>query len=473
MASLDAFTSEIPLIRPVRKYLEVFLFLIAALILLIPSLANGYPLLFSDSGTYILAGFSFEVPIDRPIAYSLFLRLSSFSISLWLAIGIQILMVTHILRLFLKEVVQLEKPGFALLISVSILSASTAFANVSNQVMPDIHSALLLVLILLYFTGKTRLNRWIAVVYILIFIPFHNTNLLLFAGAWPLGFLFFSRKSSRSIAMTLAVYVIGLFSIPLVNYAVQKEFFFSKSSGLFLTSSLLEMGVAQDYLARHCPDAPSFMCGVDHPVNAGSMAFLWSMESPLIDSACLPRGGWGQCWKEKNDTMRVFVRNVLSDNQSRKLLIQQGGMAFWDQLSTYSVGHLTSQALNSSVYMPLTSHFPRDKEAYESANQFSEDLYFDELSQRQNCLLLLSLPLFGFLVFREKEERKTFLLIGLFILVYLVANAAICGILSNPVNRYQARLIWLWPFFLLGWSFKSAFWKRKTHETTDHMEHSA
>lgn len=414
-----------------------------------------------------------EVPIDRPIAYSLFLRLSSFSFSIWVALLIQVLMLSHILRLFLQEVVSLNKPGIALVSIASILSLSTALANVSNQIMPDIHAALLLLLILIHFKAKTRLSFWITIVYLLLFIPFHNTNLLLFAGAWPLGFLFFSPKSSRRIGTSAAVYALGLFSIPLVNYAIQKEFYYSKSSGLFLTSSLLEMDVAQDYLERHCPDAPSFMCGVEHPADAGSMAFLWSMDSPLIDSACMARGGWGQCWKEKNDTLSAFVRNVLSDHQSRKLFIQRGGMAFWDQLSTYSVGHLTSQALNSNVYMPLTSHFPRDKAAYESANQFSEDLYFDELSQRQNWLLLLSLPLFGVLVFREKEERKTFLLIGLFIVVYLVANAAICGVLSNPVNRYQARLIWLWPFFLLGWSFKSALWKGKTHETTDHMEHSA
>ncbi|TNE79348.1 MAG: hypothetical protein EP332_11635 [Bacteroidetes bacterium] len=456
-----------------RKYLEIFLFLLAVVVLFIPSLSNGFPYLFSDSGTYINAGFTNEVPIDRPIAYSLFLRLSSFSYSLWIAVFVQLCLVAHVLYLFLKDIVQLKYPGFALVILTFLLGLSTALANVSNQVMPDIHAALLLLLIIIHFKAKTRLSYWISLFYLLVFIPFHNTNLLLFAGAWPLGYLLFGVKTWRKFGLVAVVYLLGLISIPLVNYTVQKEFFYSKSSGLFLTSSLLEMGVAQDYLARHCPEAPSFMCGVEHPEDAGSMAFLWSMESPLIDSACLARGGWGQCWKEKNDTMSVFVRNVLSDNQSRKLFIQHGWKAFGDQLSTFSIGHLTSQALNSSVYVPLTSHYPKDKAAYETANQFNEDLFFPELTNRQNWLLWLSLPLFVLVVYREKEQRKTFLFIALFIVVYLLANAAVCGVLSNPVNRYQARLMWLWPFFLLGWSLKPTFWKRSNDENTDVMEHSA
>jgi hypothetical protein len=31
----------------------------------------------------------------------------------------------------------------------------------------------------------------------------------------------------------------------------------------------------------------------------------------------------------------------------------------------------------------------------------------------------------------------------------LLANASICGILSNPHDRYGARLIWLAPFIVL------------------------
>ena len=32
------------------------------------------------------------------------------------------------------------------------------------------------------------------------------------------------------------------------------------------------------------------------------------------------------------------------------------------------------------------------------------------------------------------------------VLLALLANAAICGVFSNPVDRYQSRLVWLAPF---------------------------
>jgi hypothetical protein len=37
---------------------------------------------------------------------------------------------------------------------------------------------------------------------------------------------------------------------------------------------------------------------------------------------------------------------------------------------------------------------------------------------------------------------------ALAVLLALIANAAICGIFSNPVDRYQSRLAWLAPLTL-------------------------
>ena len=47
---------------------------------------------------------------------------------------------------------------------------------------------------------------------------------------------------------------------------------------------------------------------------------------------------------------------------------------------------------------------------------------------------------------RRKRKRNA-LFLG-FILLALAGNAAICGALSNPHDRYQSRLIWLAPFAL-------------------------
>ncbi|MFK8101257.1 MAG: hypothetical protein AB8G15_01985, partial [Saprospiraceae bacterium] len=58
--------------------------LLGTIILLFVAFYNGYPLVYSDTGTYIQSGFELFVPVDRPLTYGLFLRYTSLGISPWL-----------------------------------------------------------------------------------------------------------------------------------------------------------------------------------------------------------------------------------------------------------------------------------------------------------------------------------------------------------------------------------------------------
>jgi len=46
---------------------------IGTLILSLIGLYNGYPLVYSDTGTYIYSGFDKFIPLGRPVTYGLFL----------------------------------------------------------------------------------------------------------------------------------------------------------------------------------------------------------------------------------------------------------------------------------------------------------------------------------------------------------------------------------------------------------------
>ena len=55
------------------------------------------------------------------------------------------------------------------------------------------------------------------------------------------------------------------------------------------------------------------------------------------------------------------------------------------------------------------------------------------------------------------------LIAGVFVLVVLLANAAVCGSLSGPHDRYQARVAWI-AFLVLSTGI--LYWKSvKPHET--------
>ncbi len=45
--------------------------------------------------------------------------------------------------------------------------------------------------------------------------------------------------------------------------------------------------------------------------------------------------------------------------------------------------------------------------------------------------------------------RRSAATLSLFVMIALLGNAVICGVLSNPHDRYQSRLVWLAPLSLI------------------------
>ena len=67
------------------------------LALLAIALWNGYPLVYSDTGTYIYSAADLFVPDDRPVGYGLWIRLTSGMKSLWFTVIIQNLLTAWVL----------------------------------------------------------------------------------------------------------------------------------------------------------------------------------------------------------------------------------------------------------------------------------------------------------------------------------------------------------------------------------------
>ena len=58
-------------------------FVLTGLIIVYPAFMNMYPLVYSDTGTYILSSRELVAPVDRPLMYGLLIRLFSWQVSLW------------------------------------------------------------------------------------------------------------------------------------------------------------------------------------------------------------------------------------------------------------------------------------------------------------------------------------------------------------------------------------------------------
>src|SRR3954469_25639022 len=77
--------------------------LCGALFLAIPALYNSYPLVTSDSGAYIENGYKLQVPLDRPLAYSIFIRIASLGITTWGIVLVQALILSLLLLVITRH----------------------------------------------------------------------------------------------------------------------------------------------------------------------------------------------------------------------------------------------------------------------------------------------------------------------------------------------------------------------------------
>ncbi|HRH39293.1 MAG TPA: hypothetical protein PK760_13165, partial [Flavobacteriales bacterium] len=68
-------------------------------LLIWPAIYNGYPILYSDTATYVASGMKLDAPMDRPITYGLFIRITSIGgFTLWTTIVAQAAILTALLH---------------------------------------------------------------------------------------------------------------------------------------------------------------------------------------------------------------------------------------------------------------------------------------------------------------------------------------------------------------------------------------
>jgi hypothetical protein len=126
--------------------------------LLWPALWNCYPLLFSDSGTYISQVVERHLGWDRPPFYALAVVLISLRLSLWpvvLAQGLLTGWVLHLLRRALWPGVG----AWSLPVLAAMLGLVTSLPWITAEIMPDFLTALMAAALWLLVIRPERLRR--------------------------------------------------------------------------------------------------------------------------------------------------------------------------------------------------------------------------------------------------------------------------------------------------------------------------
>ncbi|MBK6754425.1 MAG: hypothetical protein IPH53_00870 [Flavobacteriales bacterium] len=422
--------------------------LVAAFLLLLPALFNGYPLVYSDTGTYLSSGFQLGVPADRPIAYGLFCRIASLNgRTLWGPIVVQALLTAVLLWSGWRNTVGDRRWGhFA--VAVGVLSVCTGMGWYAGRLLPDAFTPLL---VLASIELLFKRSSWLWTLFLLAMIGFacatHFSHLLIAPGmvlfAWVLRAISGGRilrpdpRGTLLIGLALVLSVIGLReSNRMAGYPAQV----SRGNAIFLVGRMLDSGVLRPGLDRHCPEEEWTLCGRTLP--ARSRELLWGSDSPITVA-----GGWD----EYSPEAEAITSTLLADTRTWTGLVGAGMRDGIAQLTQWGVGEIAFAWYRNPVsppYLAVQQFVPHELDDYLASRQnggLRGELELRGVDRAYMIVLVLGLLGMITLLFRGSVNpmERTLLLV---LLLASAFAAMSCAALSMPDQRFLARVSWLVPW---------------------------
>jgi hypothetical protein len=410
-----------------------------------PALANRFPIVFYDTGGYLYAYMTGQFENGRSALYGFFLRLGV-PAAFWPDIVLQAATAVWMLFLTLRTHGLGGRPVFLLLTGLA-LAALTSLPWYAAQLMPDVWASLaVLAFYLLAFRGDAlRIWESLALAGCIAFAMAAHMGtlalmlgLLLFHILWALAGarLRWPRPALTAPGVSVAA---GILLSLVSNFIITGHFTFTPGGGNFLFGRLIQTGIAQRYVADHCPDPSLRICAYRDKLPSDGDYWLWASESPIW-----ALGGWEAFEPEAR---RIVLESVL-DYPGMHLRHAAEGIV--TQFVSVKTGDFIAQD-TWHTHGIIELYAPQFYQAFLAAPQQKLGFDFSWINIVHAPIALAAtagLPLVIFLAARRRIRRRSAALAGT-VLAAFIGNAMIFGTLSNPHDRYQSRLIWLAPLALL------------------------
>jgi hypothetical protein len=436
------------------RLLTALIYFISVVIPLWPALLNGYVLAYPDTGAYIYSGHTGNVPVDRPLMYGFLLRHISLSWSLWPMIIFHSVTITFLLRELIAKFTEFNSLRLAINtgVTVLLLSLITALPYHVCQAIPDILSACTVIIFFLLVShrGQWSINEYLMLGLFVLFFPTHASNLpvmLLTVFLFMLAQWLIYRNRMMFNSLLLLSFMIlftGWLSGAGLHYIKSKQFVFSRGAHMFLMGRMLESGVLKPYLNDKCVNENLSLCERKEHLPEKAFQFLWE-GGVYYDEQCMNQGGWENCWNIRQKEYMGMLLDMVTHQPYAGMIIKTSVMESWRQFYMFHCDDLPP--MKEAVYPLIRDFYPDDQHQFEQAKQFNETLRFDTMSNIQLVAVIIgSVVLLVLLLFRQLPQIYVSAL--MFFVFSLISNAIVCGAISNVVNRYQGRLIWLIPLLV-------------------------
>ncbi len=434
-------------------------------ILLAVAIWNRFPIIFYDTGAYLLQGLGGAFVEERSPVYSLFLPLTGAALSLWLVVAVQAAM-TGFVMVETARAIAPRLPAVAFLAITASLVVLTGLSWYVGQVEPDCFTAIVALAFYLLLLHHQSLGRGRSVALFAIAalaIACHPSHLVLAAGLIFVALVYWAvtRRGPaewpavRPLLPALSL-VLGVALIVTANYGFTRQIFISRAGPVFVFARLVQDGIVMRLLEDTCPQSGYRLCAYKDELPRTADQWLWDANTPFKKLKGF-EGTTAESQRIIFDSLRRYplmhLRTAWDDT--------------WHQFRLFHTGDQV-EPQEWVLYPDFARFVPGQLNAYMTARQQKGEFNFtpwNDIDVPFGWLSIFSAT--GLLVFAlvvGRHHRAVFL--G-FVLIALLGNAAVCGALSNPHDRYQSRIVWIVPFALA--LSASRGWRRKVTNSVDQL----
>lgn len=449
--------------RTGAQYLnDVLLFICEIASLCLPALINRAPLVYPDTRSYFIGGraaiekvaalfahhagggASIETTVQkargvRSAFYALFTYIPAVSVSLWLVIVLQAVIVASVLRLLFRLAVPTRERWQATAFIVALALLTTVSWATCN-VMPDIFTSVMALCIAVTMLYSPKLGRrgwfWLTLA-IGGSMVMHVTNLPIALGLLVVGGVIIRRvvwQDRSRVMVVIGAIVGGVAAMLVVGVVGFHQWTIAPQSPPFLLARSLQDGPGRLYLLQHCPQIGLDMCKHLDKLDLTTAKFIWDDDG--VYSAVSPE----EEARLRTEDKRIYIAAALEHPWMQVKAMASNALL---QLITFGIHEYYIPSWAAYTTSDMTLHIP-DQAPWQT-----------DISVVEYCIVFGSL---GFIVASWRRLPQPLRQLAV-MMIGTVLLEALAGAISEPVPRYEARVVWLIPMtaLLIRFSSKAAW----------------
>jgi putative flippase GtrA len=402
----------------------------------------------------------------RSAYYGVFLYVGTVLGSLWLVAAIQALLAVWPMWRLSQAVAPKAKPWTFGLVCAGV-AAGTALPMFAGFAMPDVFAGIAILcaaLILIYRHTLRRREQaliWALMAVCLSFHGSHTMTALCLAVLAAILMLLLKAPLRETVfrsSLIVAAVIVGFAANALYAQSIKAKWGEDLRRPPFLTARVLADGPGRSYLRDACRSGtPYVLCRFRHQMLDESDHILWSDAAGI---GVFNRLSYDDRVALEKEEFRFAIGTVLHDPLGQFAASMQN---WWWQLNLI---YVEDPLRNPYVYLNdgywgetnLPLLIPDAAYCKQDRANCRFRLRMDPLRAWHTSVIFLAL---GFLAWRlvrgeaatalrqkqlvfDNEVMKATAALSLLLAGFII-NAAVCGILSGPFPRYQARVAWLIP----------------------------